>query len=243
MISMVICNSNKNELDDMVQYSHYLAAHLSEEEWQYKILTSSKELEEYVEAEPLVDIACIDLKIENSIYLVERLRKINRNAYIILVASLSISPMKYLRPSIMAGSLLVRVYSQEQLKEVFKEAFTDYLQKFQSDINNEDVYVIDSREGRQLISYDQIYYFEARNKKIVVGCKTKEISCYDTILNLTSNLPSYFVQCHRSFIVNEKKVKKVALEGWLELENDITVPISRTYKANVKKIPIIQSDL
>lgn len=237
MITLVICNSDKGELSEMEQYSHYLAAHLSDEEWKFHMLTSGGELEKFVEQEPTYDIVCIDLAIEGGIELATKLRKMNNHAYIILVANLQISPMQYIRPDIMAGSLLIRVYTKEQLKEVFYQAFHQYISEFSSDDEKEDMYVIESREGRRLIPYSQIYYFEARNKKIIVGCASEEIACYDTIANLEEGMPDYFVRCHRSFIINLKKVVKAVLsQNEIEMENDIFIPISRSYKSNLRSI-------
>ena len=237
MISLVICNSKKNELDSMTEYSHYLAAMLSEEEWKFNLFSDTDKLDEYIQSEPVFDIVCIDLTLKNSISLAQVIRKINKHAYIILVATTQISPMEYMRPGILAGSLLIREYSTQQLKSVFDEAFRDYLGKFESDDEKEDMYVIDGREGRQLIPYSSIYYFEAREKKIVIGCAANELVCYDTIAALEKDLPDYFIRCHRSYIINFKKaIKYVASQSEIVMEKDIYIPVSRSYRADMKKI-------
>lgn len=237
MISLVICNSKKNELDNMEQYSHYLAAYLSEEDWKFHLFSDDNELSRYLDEEPVFDIACVDLTLSNSISLVEHMRQLNRHAYIILVATTQISPMSYMRPTILAGSLLIRKYTDYQLKEVFNEAFRVYLKSFSSDEEKEEMYVVDTREGRQLIPYSHICFFEAREKKIVIGCASSEVTCYDTIAGLEEQLPEYFVRCHRSYIVNMNKVVKLVLSrGEIVLENDIYIPVSRSYRAELKQI-------
>ena len=236
MISLVLCNSKKNELEKMEKHSHNLAAFLSEEEWKFNLFSDDRALENYLAAEPVVDIACIDLSLQDSIRLVEHMRKLNKHAYIILVATTEISPMSYMRPTILAGSLLIRKYSEEQMKEIFDEAFRIYLRSFFSDEEKEEMYVVDTREGRQLIPYSHIYYFEARDKKIVIGCAVDEITCYDTIAGLEDGLPDYFVRCHRSYIINMNKVVKMVLsQGEIILEKDICIPVSRSYKAELKR--------
>lgn len=237
MISIVICNGRKDELKNMESYSHYLAGHLSEEEWQYNLFDNSNALNEYINSEPVLDIACIDITLPDSIRMAENIRKLNHHAHIILVATVDISPMSYMKPGIMAGSLLLRVYTDEQLKQVFEEAFRSYLRVFESDEDKEDMYVIDSREGRQVIPYSRIFYFEAREKKIAIACVEREILCYDTIASLEKSLPDYFIRCHRSFIVNKKRVKKLILsQNIIELEGNMVVPVSRSYKSILREL-------
>lgn len=237
MISLVIFNKDKQELDSMDRYSHYLAAHLSEEKWQYNFFTDWNEFSGYMSDEQSADIVCVDITIEGSINLTKGIRKINKHAYIILVATVDISPMEYMRPEIMAGSLLIRKYSENQLHEVFDSAFKKYLAEFDSDDDKEDMYVLESREGRRLIPYSQIYYFEARDKKIVIGCATSELTCYDTISGLMDELPDYFIRCHRSFIINQKKIIKVVLNrNEIEMQNDIYIPVSRSYKSELRRL-------
>ncbi len=237
MISLVIFNKDRQELADMDKYSHYLAAHLSEEKWQYNFFSDYSEFNSYMSEEQNIDIVCVDITPDGSINLAKGIRKINRHAYIILVATIDISPMEYMRPEIMAGSLLIRKYSEKQLHDVFDSAFKNYLGEFDSDEDKEDMYVLESREGRRLIPYSQIYYIEARDKKIVIGCASSEVTCYDTIAGLMEVLPDYFVRCHRSFIINRKKVVKVILsKNEIEMQNDIFIPISRSYKQELREL-------
>lgn len=237
MISVVICNSNDAERISMEKYSHDLAAYLSDEKWEIHSISDEKGLKDYLKKSPIFDIACVDLTVDNGVVYAEELRKQNKSAFIILVATVSMSPMMYLQPGIMAGSLLLRVFSEEQMKDVFEGAFRNYLEKFETESNPEDAYVVDTRNGRQRIPYSQIYYFEARDKKIVITNKSQEIYCYDTIANLENILPEQFIRCHRSFIINKKHVVKLILsQGVVELEDDIYIPISRNYKSVVKTI-------
>ena len=237
MISLLICNGNDHELKAMENLSHYLAGYLTEEYWDFNLCSDTYDIEKYLEENQVFDIVCIDITLPYGIEMAERIRKINSYAYIILVASTDISPVKYLKPTIFAGSLLMRVYSKSELESVFENAFRAYFNKFDSDNEKEDVYVIDSREGRQVVPYNQIYYFEARDKKIIVGCMSKEVACYDTISNLEENLPKNFIRCHRSFIVNRNKVVNLILaKNMIILEDDICIPISRTYKVMLKDL-------
>ena len=54
-----------------------------------------------------------------------------------------------------------------------KEAIQEVLKKYQNpDIDK--VFVVDNQEGRVLIEYSAIYFFEARNKKIYLNTGARE---------------------------------------------------------------------
>lgn len=237
MISFIICNHIPAELKEMEECSHYLAGQLCDEEWRFYLFGDSHQLDDFLKRKPIFDIVCMDLAIPGAIGNIENLRRLNPHAYIILVATADISPTTYLRPGIMAGSLLLRDFTGEQLRDVFEEAFRTYLKKFESDENKEEIYLVNSREGRQMIPYSQIYYFEARDKKIAVGCAASEVICYDTIVGLEKKLPDYFVRCHRSFIINFRKIVKLILaRNTVLLEDNISIPVSRSYKTSLKEL-------
>ncbi len=87
-----------------------------------------------------------------------------------------------------------------------------------------------------MFPYDKILFFEANNKKINLRAGNEEYDFYDSIENISHTLPDYFVRCHRAYLVNAKKIRKVKLsDGLIEMGNGVIVPLSRTYKQNVKE--------
>ena len=99
--------------------------------------------------------------------------------------------------------------------------------------------MIESREGKQYIPLNQIYYVEAREKKIFIRTKQEEYGFYDTIENMEKKLPESFLRCHRSYIVNMSKVTAVKVsQSLIEVQDDLQVPLSRSYKKMVKEYSI-----
>jgi len=87
------------------------------------------------------------------------------------------------------------------------------------------------------ISYDEIIYIEALNKKINIYTDKQRISCYNSLSALSNELGESFLRCHNSYIINKQKVKSVHLpEQYIEMENGSRISISRTYKTEVKKL-------
>lgn len=152
-----------------------------------------------------------------------------------VVADGSISPMVYLRPGIMPSSLLLKPVSRENLVMVVNEMMDAFTEKFDSKDVPES-FVIETREGKQYIPLNQIYYVEAREKKIFIRTKQEEYGFYDTIENMEKKLPENFLRCHRSYIVNMSKVTAVKVsQSLIEVQDNLQVPLSRSYKRAVKE--------
>lgn len=101
---------------------------------------------------------------------------------------------------------------------------------------NKEVFTFSTRDGVIRIPYSQILYFEARNKKIVVCTSRAETEFYSTLENLSNEIPTYFLRCHKGFIVNKLLVERADLkQNLLHLINGFQVPISRSYKTTVKE--------
>lgn len=85
------------------------------------------------------------------------------------------------------------------------------------------------------IPFNKIYYMENSGHKIIFYT---EDSSYESILNMNSLLkllPAQFIQCHRSYVVNIDKIKKMNADR-LELMNMAEIPLSKTYYRNVKAV-------
>lgn len=95
--------------------------------------------------------------------------------------------------------------------------------------------LLESREEKISIPLERIYYIEAMEKKVYVCTGAEEYGYYSTLDKLENDLPDNFVRCHRSFIVNTDKIKKVALsKNTIYLAEEYEVPLSRSYKAKLK---------
>jgi DNA-binding LytR/AlgR family response regulator len=98
---------------------------------------------------------------------------------------------------------------------------------------------VNTRDGKTRIPYRKIAYFEASHKKINVRTGDQEFDFYDSIENLLYMVPDYFVRCHRSYLVNTKKIRKINLsEGLIEMDGGAVVLLSRTYKQDFKRLII-----
>lgn len=235
MIVMLISDESKKERQYIVRYSRDLAGRWTEESWKWIECGTFAELKECVAQKVRTDIVCVDITMDGVLELTKELRKLAPSAYFILIASMKMSPMLYLRPTIRAESLMLKPLSQEQIREVISEAIQAYARRFYQP-DEKKVFVIENRGGRDLVDYENIYFFEAREKRVYLNTKTEEYGFYDTLDQLEEQLGPDFIRCHRSFLVNKAKIEKVYLsQNRLILQDDFEIPLSRSYKPGLKE--------
>lgn len=234
MVSMAAYDEERAELDELKAVTKELAARLSEDIWRIEQMSSLKQLRAWLEETPLLDMLLYDVTRLGALDYLRQIRKSYRRAGLLILADRDTSPMTYLKPDIHADSLLLRPWSKEQVLEVLEEFIREYLEISLG--MEEQFYVIDTKEGSTRIPYDRIYYFEAREKKVYVCAGKEEFGFYYTIDKLTEELPEQFIRCHRGFVVNSLKIRKIMLsQNIICLADGFEVPLSRSYKADLKE--------
>lgn len=236
MISFLALSHLKEELSNIRHYTIDIGAYLSDDEWRFFGFSDIVSLGDFLSKNPVIDISCIDVTMEKGVATAENIRNKSTNTFLILIADASISPMTYIKPTVMASSLLIRPFSDDIIKEVLRDVISEYLKKFHSDTKTGN-FVIDNRGGRQLIPYEQILFFESRDKKIFLNTGGEEYAFYDTLDRIEESLNDSFIRCHRSFIVSKSYIKKIILsQNTVILKNGYQIPLSRTYKSVLKEL-------
>ncbi len=84
------------------------------------------------------------------------------------------------------------------------------------------------------LKFSEILYFESRLRKILLVTETKSYEFYRNLNELITDLPKYYVQIHRSYVINIKKVTAF-LGNSVLMQNDTEIMVSQTYKHRLKK--------
>lgn len=219
----------------IASYTRELAAKWTEEKWEITQCQMLSELKDIVCNQKKTDIACVDITIEGALELVKELRKNSMQVYIILIANTKMSPLTYMRPSVGAESLMLKPLSEKQIQTVMEEAVRAYTERFYH-ADEEKLFVLENKNGRELIPYEQICFFESREKKIYLNTEMEEYGFAGTLDVLEEQLQRSFLRCHRSFLVNRKKISRIHLaQNCLCLESGFEIPVSRTCKTAVKE--------
>lgn len=230
MVSMLTYTGNADEIPVIRELAKNLAAHLSEDKWELSYFSSLKELQCFVERQPLIDMACYDVTVKGSLSCLGQIRNKYRDMLLMLIADNTLSPMEYVRPDILASGLILRPFTREELREKLQDMMQEHLIKAENP-DTEAAFVLSGREGKTRIPYRQIYYFEARSKKLYLRLLDREMSFYGTMEELEEKLPDAFLRCHRSFLINRSYIERILLsQSEIVLSHGISVPLSRSYK-------------
>lgn len=234
MISVLAYAGEHAEKDLMVSTMRRLAARLTEERWQISACETVGEADRLLASGPLLDLICCNVSREETLRWLEHCRESYREAKLMIIADERMSPKQYLRPRIMASSLLLRPYQPEQMTAVMEEFIRAYLEEGADESRS---IVIKSPEGRVVIPFGRIYYLEAREKKVFVRLLREEYTFYDTLERIGRELPDCFRRTHRSFIVNSRMIEKIRpSEHLILLRDGFTVPLSRSYRTALKEL-------
>lgn len=180
------------------------------------------------------DITCMDITQKGAIEALEELRPKFPDTLLLIIADTTISPLRYMKPNIMAASLLLRPIDNGHISEAMDELFKALNQ--QKEALDEECFIIKRRDNIQRLPFSQIDYFESRSKRIFVRTGNRELSIYDTMDGLMAQLPKQFLRCHKGFIVNKYKIKQADFSrNILYLDDGLEIPMSRSYKAQIKE--------
>lgn len=105
--------------------------------------------------------------------------------------------------------------------------------------------VIDNRDSAQTLSFQQqgrllsvemnrIVYLESKNHICVIHTDARPYSVYEKLSTLSGRLGSSFVQCHKSYIVNMRWIRRVEA-GRIFLKSGEMLPVSRACGAAAKE--------
>lgn len=85
-----------------------------------------------------------------------------------------------------------------------------------------------------LVHPANIFYLERQKRTTVINENNQEIVCNEKLDIFLDKLPSYFIRCHRSFIINMQLIKEMKRSECI-LNNGAVIPISRAYQKKVQE--------
>ena len=180
------------------------------------------------------DMAVIDVTQDAGIEAAIQIRQRYPHVQILVIADVSVSPMRYLNPDIQPSSLLLRPWDQEQGNRIMEDFFLLTVRPLKGE--DDSIFWARTRDGVQKIPYREVLYFEAREKKIFIRTQRMEYGIAGTIEKIAQKLPKNFFRCHRSYIVNRDYIERVRLsEGMVFLPGSVSIPVSRSYKSMIKE--------
>ena len=233
MISLYAYIPKPDEKRLLEREFHEAAARYTEEQWQYCFEGKLESLRSRLSQSPEVDLLSWDVT-GMTIPELEAVRRDYPQAYLLVLADQRVSPMSYLRPSVLPSALLIRPFSEQQTGEVLKELVEGYLRSTGREGSGPSL-LVETRDGRQRIPYTRILFAEAREKKLYIHTDSGEYGFYETIEHLAEKLPATFVRSHRSYIVNMDRADGYDAELSAVRVGDQLVPVSRNCRKAIRE--------
>jgi len=235
MIGYLAYLAIQTENDALLKEVRKKAAYYTDEKWDYYLFDSMENAAVQFLREPSIHLISWDVTSPGSLHFLEQVRREKKDPFLLIVADERVSPVTYLRPVIAPGALLLKPFNRDSLQKTMEELFEEFSSRFYKE-DKQTFFTADSREGRLQIPTHQIDYFEAREKKIYLRADREEYGFYSTLEEVLGRLPEEFVQCHRSYVVNMKHVRKIDFgSGMAYLMHNIQIPVSRSRKKALKE--------
>ena len=232
MIQLLIVDSQKDERELLEKYAHMQVFNYTDDRCVYNVFSDCIQAERFLEKTDSIDIAMIEIVNDASKHFAAKLRKEYKGILLVVIANNS-SIADCVIPEIFMNSVLVRPSSDVIINKTLSKCFEWFcMNNYHS---SDSTYSFKGKDGRMMIEYSKITHFESREKRILLCTDNEEYYFYDTIDNLANVLPQEFVRCHRSFIVNVERIKKIRIsDNCIFLDNGFIIPLSRSYKNKFK---------
>lgn len=173
-------------------------------------------------------------KAVSGIDIARRLRKQYKNIYIIFLTQ----HLELVNSAINYNIMPSGVFNKEADESEIKKALMNIYEYCLEDTRiAAATLTINTGSTVYKVKYDEIVYIESLNKKIHIYTNTQRISCYHSLQTLVEELGDGFIRCHKSYIINKKKIKNIHTKDMsVEMDNGSMIAISRTYKSGLKDV-------
>lgn len=149
----------------------------------------------------------------------------DENVYIVYISSKAYYAMELFKTRPL--DFLVKPVEYQKLKDVlmtFKELYFRGHTYFEYQCNKQYCKII----------YDEILYFESRDKKVIIHLNNGEKEFYGKLKDVEKMTRDHFILIHKSYLVNISKIVISAYE-YVILDNNIRLSVSQSKRQEVRK--------
>ncbi|TYQ16041.1 UNVERIFIED_CONTAM: LytTR family two component transcriptional regulator [Acetivibrio alkalicellulosi] len=242
LLKVILCDSDegninylKHEIQRIADKNHFhikivLVAYSPEKVLNY--ISKEEGINSYF-IEVVYNLSDID-----GIDLAKHIRDNDRESYIVFCTANTEFILRAMTGLIRPAGYLIKKCDAKKLKSiegleiVVGDIYRDYLNSVSEDID-----ILNINIGAEIfrINYDEIVYVEAFQKKVYVYTSNQRIGYYDSLTSLEKRLSENFFRCHKGYIINVEKVKKVSFSDMtIYMENGSEILVSRKYRDALK---------
>lgn len=173
-----------------------------------------------------VNVVILDIDLKSKVSgldLANLIRKRDKNVYIIFTTG-------HLEYGLMAYKYKTFDYLSKPLTI---ERLEDTIERLVEDMSGNETKFVRLDNDKTIIKQDSIQYIQKDGMKVIFHTDTRDYETYSSFKKILPQLPEQFVQCHKSYIVNTKKVTDIDISSnsiLLENNQSIKCYIGPKYK-------------
>lgn len=225
-MKIAICDNDQHSID-------YLTNLCQEDSCIDSIQTylSPQNLLADIQGGTLFDLLLMDIdfgECKNGIDYTEEIYRINPRTQIIYVTGYV---ERFAQDIFLQESALIGFLMKPVQKDILHNLFLKTLKILDS--NKQSLFFTSKKGHGESVLCNDIMYLESKAHKVFIHTISDTFFVYEQLSVLLTQLPSNFVACHKSFIVNMDKIKRIENREIL-LTNDFSIQISKSHSSKVK---------
>ena len=201
MLNFVLCDDNLKALSKLEKMLESVFISKNLEAQVVLSTTEPSELVNYVR-DHTVNVVVLDIELRSRVTgldLANMIRKKDKNIYIIFTTG----HLEY-------GLMAYRYKTFDYLpKPITVERLEDTITRLFEDVSGTQVNFVRLDNNKTIIKQDSIQYIRKDGMKVVFHTDTRDYETYSSFKKILPQLPEQFIQCHKSYIVNMKKITDV----------------------------------
>lgn len=134
----------------------------------------------------------------------------------------------FLKPTNLAG------YVTKPINRVILEANIENAWRRKQEEDSKKLTIIHKNRALSLYNKD-IVYIESVGHKAIIHTRNQDYICYEKLNDLKKRMDSYFVECHKSFLVNMEEISRIEKDKMIFFDGR-EAPISKKKYDDVRKI-------
>ncbi|MHC1734654.1 MAG: LytR/AlgR family response regulator transcription factor [Erysipelotrichaceae bacterium] len=172
--------------------------------------------------------------LESYLSLKEQIFQNARSSSVVLVAEESVQLKDYLRLNYCPDCVIFKPVLLRDIEQVLTQVHQDRLSASSSGPSIS--FKLKSKGSILAIAQRDIVFFESRGKQIALKTRGQEFLFYSSFGEVQQKIGQTFIRCHKGFMINTEMIKKVNLGRMtITMIDESTIPLSRTYKENLKR--------
>lgn len=229
MLNFVLCDDNLSAIDKL---SKMLDSIIISNNLRGQITFSTNnpnKLLEYLKNNP-VHVLLLDIDLKSSttgLEIAEKIREVDKNIYIIFITG-------HFEFGMVAYKYKTFDFLQKPLT---KERFEETILRLYSDVFGNKTRYIKLDHNKTVIKENSVRFIKKEGMKVIFHTDTRDYETYSSFSKISDMLPYNFVRCHKSYIVNLKKITDINLiDNMISFTKNDICYIGPKYKSNFMEV-------